>query len=160
MASAATKLLRCATFKARAWLAWLWAGQLLTVALLAAPNAFVTLARPEAGAYVSRLFLIDARLSLGVAVLMLLIEQRLQRQGNPGRVRFTGLLLLPMAILFLTVLGYDALQPLLAAAKAEQGTFALLHGLSMAAFATKTACVLALAWLSFSSCFAASASRA
>ena len=158
--SAVTKLLRCATFKARVWICLLWAGQLLTVALLAAPNAFATLTRPDAGAYVARLFLIDARISLGLALLTLLMEQRLQRQGNPGRIRFTRLLLLPVAILFLTVAGYDALQPLLQAAKAGQGSFALLHGLSMAAFGAKTAYVLALAWFSFSSCFAVSASRA
>ncbi len=152
--------MRCATFKARALLALLWAGQLLSVALLAAPNAFATLARPEAGAYVQRLFLVDARISLVLAVLMLLLEQRLQREQNPGRLRFTALLLLPVAVLFLTVGGYDALQPYLAAAKAGQGSFALLHGLSMAAFAAKTVCVLLLGWLSSSSCFAASASRA
>jgi hypothetical protein len=122
---------------------------LLTVALLAAPNAFATLARPEAGAYVSRLFLIDARVSLGMALALLMIEQRLQRDAHPGRLRFNAALLLPLLALLLTVAGYEALQPLLAQAKATgSANFALLHGLSMAAFAAKAATVLVLAWRS------------
>jgi Domain of unknown function (DUF4149) len=153
-------LLRCATNKLRALLALVWAGQLLCVAFLAAPNAFATLARPEASAYVSRLFLWDARISLAMGVLMLLFEQRLQRDKHPGRVRFTPLLWLPLGVLFITIGGQEALQPIVAAAKAGHGNFALAHGLSMAAFAAKTLAVLALGWLSFSSCLSASASRA
>jgi len=145
--SVPTRSSRCVTSKFRALLAALWAGQLLTVALLAAPNAFATLARPEAGAYVGRLFLIDARISLGAGMVLLLLEQRLQRQADPERLRFNASLLLPLLALFLTVAGYDALQPLLAQAKAGgPGSFAVLHGLSMAAFAAKAATVLVLAW--------------
>ncbi len=146
-ASVPTKSLRCATFKFRALLAALWAGQLLTVALLAAPNAFATLARPEAGAYVARLFLIDARLSLGLALALLVMEQRLQRDAHPERLRICAPLMLPLLALLLTVAGYEALQPLLVQAKAVgSSNFALLHGLSMAAFSAKAATVLVLAW--------------
>lgn len=151
--------MRFATSKFRALLAALWAGQLLTVALLAAPNAFATLARPEAGAYVARLFQIDARISLLLGVLMLLIEQRQQREVTPGRLRFGALLLLPLAALFLTVGGYEILRPMMEEARGGPN-FGLLHGLSMAAFAAKTICVLALAWLSSASNSSASASRA
>lgn len=142
----------------RALLAALWAGQLLTVALLAAPNAFATLARPEAGLYVARLFHLDARISMALALLLLLIERRLQRELHPGRFRFGLPMLLPLAALGLTVGGYEALQAPLDAARGGPD-FALLHGVSMAAFAAKTLCVLCLAWLT-SSCSTASASRA
>jgi hypothetical protein len=142
----------------RALLAALWAGQLLTVALLAAPNAFATLARPEAGAYVARLFLLDARISLVLGVLLILLEQRLQRDATPGRLRFSAALLLPAAAVFLTVGGYEALHPLMDEARGTP-QFGLFHGLSMAAFTAKTLCVLALAWIT-SSRSSASASRA
>lgn len=119
------------------------------MALLAAPNAFATLARPEAAAYVARLFQLDARISLALGLLLVLVEQRLQRQGTPGRLRFGAMLLLPLAAMFLTVGGYEALQPLMEEARGTP-RFGMLHGLSMAAFAAKTLCVLALAWLSVS----------
>lgn len=156
---APTKSSRSVTSKFRALLAALWAGQLLSVALLAAPNAFATLARPEAAAYVARLFQIDARISLGLALLLVLIEQRLQRQAMPGRLRFNALLLLPLAALFFTVGGYEVLRPMMEEARGGPN-FGLLHGLSMAAFAAKTICVLALAWLSLASSSSAWASRA
>ena len=43
----------------------------MCVALMAAPNAFATLARTEAGAYVGRLFWMDARVSMLLGVLLL-----------------------------------------------------------------------------------------
>jgi Domain of unknown function (DUF4149) len=159
VASGPTKCWRCATSKARLALAWLWAGQLLCVALLAAPNAFATLARPEAGAYVARLFLIDARISMVLGVLLLLMEQRLQREATPGRLRFTAGFVLPVAALLCVVGGYEALQPLLNEARGTP-SFGLLHGVSMAAFAAKTLCVLALAGITTSSYSSALASRA
>lgn len=140
-------------------MAALWAGQLLTVALLAAPNAFATLARPEAAAYVARLFQLDARISLVLGLLLVMMEQRLQRERTPGRLRFGALLLLPLSALFFTVGGYEVLRPLMDEARGGPN-FGLLHGLSMAAFAAKTLCVLWLAWLSSAWCSSASASRA
>lgn len=146
---------------ARKALCWLWAGQLLTIGLLAAPNAFATLARPDAGAYVARLFQMDARISMVVCVLLLLIEQRRQRQTTPGRLQFTAALLLPALALLCVVGGYEALQPLLVAAKAgARDDFSLLHGLSMAAFVAKTLCALTLAGLSLFSRSAVWVSRA
>lgn len=159
MGTAPTKCWRCATSRFRLALAWLWAGQLLAVALLAAPNAFATLARPEAGAYVARLFQLDARISMVVCVLLLLAEQRSQRDREPGRLRFSAGLVLPAAALFAVIGGYEALQPLMNDARGTP-RFGLLHGLSMAAFAAKTACALALAWITTSSCSSGAASRA
>ncbi|MBB5204148.1 hypothetical protein HNQ51_001441 [Inhella inkyongensis] len=130
----------------RGLLAALWAGQLLTVALLAAPNAFAVLARPEAAAYVQRLFALDAKISLGLGLLMVLMEQRLQRWAHPERVYFSAGLLLPALTIGLTVLGHEVLVPQMAAARVAGEGFAWLHGLSMAAFAGKTLAVLTLAW--------------
>ncbi len=67
--------------------------------------------------------------------------------------------MLPLGALLLTVGGYEVLQPIMNEARGTPD-FGLLHGLSMAAFAAKTLCVLALAWVTFSSCSSASASRA
>ena len=136
-----------------ALLAATWLGQLLAVALMAAPNAFATLARPEAGAYVGRLFLLDARTSLVVGVLLLLMEQRRQRDAHPGSLRFGARLVLPIVALFFTVLGFDGLRLAMEAARMGAGpaSFAVLHGLSMACFAAKIACVAALAWVSLTS---------
>ena len=125
VASAPTRSLKSATSRLQRLLAALWAGQLLAVALLAAPNAFATLERTEAGAYVARLFQIDARLSMA---------------------------------LLLTLGAQEVLRPLMDTARGGPD-FGWLHGLSMAAFAAKTLCVLLLAWVT-SSCSPAWASRA
>lgn len=145
---------RCATNKVRALLASAWLGQLLCVALMAAPNAFATLARPEAGMYVGRLFLLDARVTLVMGVVMLLIEQRLQRASHEGRIVFSRMLVLPMLAVFLAVLGFDALGTMMEQAKLGQGpvSFAWLHGLSMACFAAKIAVVAILAWGALTAC--------
>lgn len=153
---------RCGTsrlLQIRLALSWLWVGQLLAVALLAAPNAFATLARPEAGAYVTRLFQWDARLSMLICVLFLLLEQRIQREATPGRLHFSAGLLLPALALFAVVGGHEVLQPLMNDARGTP-RFGMLHGLSMAAFAAKTLCALALAWITTFSRSSASAWRA
>jgi hypothetical protein len=134
--------------RARALLAALWAGELLTVAFLAAPNAFASLERAQAGLYVGRLFEMDARIALAAAVLLVLMERRLQRDGaSTGPVM--GLpLVLPLVALFLTVLGYYGLQPLMESAKQGLGswTFLQLHAVSLALFGLRTVVVAVLAW--------------
>jgi len=131
---------------------------------MAAPNAFATLARPEAGAYVGRLFLLDARVSLVMGVVLLLVEQRRQRDAHGDRVVVSRLLVLPLLAVFLAVLGFDALSPMMEQAKQGQGPFgfALLHALSMACFVAKIAVVATLAWGSLRACDSsgAAASRA
>lgn len=158
VASAPTRSLKSATSRLQRLLAALWAGQLLAVALLAAPNAFATLERPEAGAYVARLFQIDARLSMALGVLLMLLEQRRQRNAHPGRLRFGVALVLPLMALLLTLGAQEVLRPLMDTARGGPD-FGWLHGLSMGAFAAKTLCVLLLAWVT-SSCSPAWASRA
>ncbi len=133
----------------RLLLAALWGGQLLCVATLAAPNAFAVLERSEAGRYVGRLFELDASVSLGLALLLVLMERRVQRDAaDEGRV-LTAALVLPLAALFCTVAGFYALQPMLAAARLGEGglSFASLHLISTSFYALKLVLVLALAWM-------------
>ncbi|MBB3192795.1 DUF4149 domain-containing protein [Roseateles terrae] len=132
----------------RALLAALWAGELLTVAFLAAPNAFASLERAQAGLYVGRLFEMDARIALAAAVLLVLMERRLQRDGTSTGPVMGLPLVLPLVALFLTVLGYYGLQPLMESAKQGLGswTFLQLHAVSLAMFGLRTVAVVVLAW--------------
>ena len=133
-------------YRIRAVLAALWGGLLLCVAFVAAPSAFAVLERAQAGALVGRLFALEANISLAAAVLLMVIERRLRRdEGGPA---FTAEFMLPAAALFCTVAGYFALQPMMAAARAGQGSlsFGALHAVSLGFFGLKTLLVLALAW--------------
>ncbi|MDN3920379.1 DUF4149 domain-containing protein [Roseateles violae] len=132
--------------RSQALLAALWGGLLLCVAFLAAPSAFAVLERAQAGAYVARVFALEANISLAAALLLMLIERRLARDAG-GR-GFTAGFLLPAGALFCTVAGYFALQPMMAAARAGQGSvsFMTLHAVSFGFYGLKTLLVLALAW--------------
>ena len=132
----------------RAVLAALWGGFLLCVAFAAAPNAFAVLEHVQAGAYVARLFALEAHTSLAVALILMLMARRLA--SDLGGKVFSLEFLLPAGALFCTVAGYFALQPLMAAAKAGQGSwsFGALHGISFAFFGLKILLVLVLAWRS------------
>jgi len=133
-------------YRLRAVLAALWGGLLLCVALVAAPSAFAVLERAQAGLLVGRLFALEANISLAAALLLIVIERRLRRdQEGPA---FTAEFLLPAGALFCTVAGYFALQPMMAAAKAGQGSlsFMALHAISFGFFGLKILLVLALAW--------------
>jgi hypothetical protein len=138
--------------KLQSLLAALWCGLLLCIACVAAPSAFAVLERVQAGAYVARVFAIEAQLSLALAVVLMLIERRRTRDaieaGAPSNV-FSARLMLPAVALFCTVAGYYALQPLMANARGGAGvaSFAALHGVSLAFFAAKGLVVLALAWI-------------
>lgn len=123
-------------------IAALWGGLLLCVALLAAPSAFAVLERTQAGLVVARLFALEANVSMVAALLLILMERRLNTSALGVN------LLLPAGALFCTVAGYFALQPLMAAAKTGQGTlsFLTLHAISFGFFGLKTVLVLALAW--------------
>ena len=57
-------------------------------------------------------------------------------------------MLLVLGTLFCTVAGYFGVQPLMAAARAGQGTFSFgqLHGISFGLFGLKIVLVAALAW--------------
>jgi len=130
--------------------AGLWAGILLCIGAIAAPSAFATLVPADAGGVVSRMFMQEAYLSLGVAIVLFVIERQRTRQvasAGAGSVFSLNLVLL-LGTLFCTIAGYFAVQPMVAAARAGQGTlsFGTLHAMSASLFALKGLLVLALAW--------------
>jgi hypothetical protein len=128
----------------------LWAGALVAVAAVATPAPFATLPAAEAGRVVARVLAVEAHASLALGALVLVLERLAARRAaasGPAPQFSTGMVLALVA-LFCTVVGYFALQPQMAAARAGQGalSFAALHGLSTVLFGAKLACVLALAW--------------
>lgn len=136
----------------QALLAALWGGLLLCVAFVATPSAFAVLDRVQAGAYVARVFALEAPISLALGLLLMLLERRLARdavEGGGASNQFSARLLLPVVALFCTVAGYYGLQPLMADARAGLGvaSFGALHGASLAFFGVKGLSVLALAWI-------------
>ena len=93
------------------------------------------------------MFAIEAHAGLAVAVVLLIVLRRINsRHDQPTGIDANVLLIL--ASLFCTIMGYFVLHPLMAAARAGEGflSFGALHGLSAAFFALKTLLVLALAW--------------
>ena len=133
-----------------AFLAGLWAGALLCIGFIATPAPFATLASADAGRVVGRIFAQEATLSLALALAMFLIvrgQARLAAASGAGSVLSADVLLV-LGTLFCTVVGYFALQPMLAAARLGQGAFSFgtLHGASMGIFALKAILVLVLAW--------------
>lgn len=127
-------------------LAGLWAGVLLCIALIATPAPFATLVTADAGRVVGRVFAQEAYVSLTVAMLLIFMERARTRDGA-GPVFSTNLILL-LGTLFCTVAGYFAVQPMMAAARAGQGSLSIgwLHAISVGFFVLKGLLVLALAW--------------
>ena len=128
----------------------LWAGALLAVAVVATPAPFATLPAADAARVVARVLAVEAHASLGLGALALVLERLAARRAAAadGAPQFSGGMALALLALLCTVVGYFALQPQMAAARAGQGAlgFAALHGISMALYGVKVACVLALAW--------------
>ena len=128
----------------------LWAGLLLTVALIATPAPFATLATHDAGRVVARILAQEAYASLAFAVVLYVLERRHGRsdaaQGR-GSV-LSGNLLLVFGALFCTVAGYFAIQPMMEAARAGQPgpSFMTLHAASTGLYALKAILVAVLAW--------------
>lgn len=118
----------------------LWAGLLICIATLATPAAFA-MAPAEAGRIVGRIFAQEAVVSMVLALLITALERRAAPDRQAG-------VWLALGALFCTVAGYYALQPLMAAARAGQGTlsFGQLHAISLGLFALKGVLVLVLAW--------------
>lgn len=134
----------------RALLPALWAGGLVTVAAIATPAPFATLPVAEAGRVVARILAQEAHASLAFGVVLLLLEgvaAKRRAAGGAGS-QFSAGMVLALAAIFCTVLGYFALQPLMPAARAGQGSFsfAQLHAASAVCYGVKTLLVLALAW--------------
>jgi hypothetical protein len=133
-----------------ALLAGLWAGTLVCIGAIAAPAAFATLARADAGRFVGRVFMIEAYLSLGLAVVLFLIERRRTRDAaetGAGSLLSANLVLL-LGTLFCTVAGYFAIEPMMIAARAGEGpwSYGALHAASAGLFVLKGVLVLVLAW--------------
>ena len=128
----------------------LWAGWLICVAALATPAAFALLERAVAGHVVARMLAQEAYTSLVLGVVLLVLERLEARHAAvEGRgSQFTVGMVLALAALFCTVLGYFALQPMMAAARAGQGSlsFMTLHLISAGLFVLKGLLVLTLAW--------------
>ena len=135
----------------RSLLSGLWAGLLVCVGAIAAPNLFAVLERPLAGLAAGRIFTAEAYWSLLLAVALLVIERALSRRkvgSKGGGSQFTLNLGLVVLALACTVAGHFGIQPMMELARAGQGawSFAALHGASTVLFGIKGLAVLALAW--------------
>ncbi len=147
MTMMAPKLLRL-----QGWLAGLWAGMIVGIGAIAAPSLFAVLDRPMAGAGAGRIFSIEAKVSLGLAIVLFLMERRRVRdeaERTGAKQVMTAHLLLVLGALFLTVFGQFAMHPMMEAAKAGQATalsFGALHGISAVMYWLKAVMVMVLAW--------------
>ena len=136
--------------RVRRLLPGLWAGLLLSVALLATPAPFALLAAAEAGRVVGRVLAQEAYSSLALGVVLLILERLHARRATlqDRGTQFTPGMMLCLGALFCTVAGYFGLQPLMAQARAGQGglSFGQLHAVSAAFYLVKLGLVLALTW--------------
>jgi hypothetical protein len=137
----------------QSWLAGLWAGIIVGVGAISAPSLFAVLEKAQAGQGAGRIFSIEAKVSLGFAMVLFMIERRrvrdLAEAHGKGTVGMTGQLLLILGALFLTVFGQFALHPMIEAAKQGQPaplSFGALHGISAIMFWLTGVLVMALAW--------------
>ena len=130
--------------------AGLWAGVILCIAAIGAPAGYATLTPDMAGRVAGRMFSREAYLSLAVGVILLLLvrrQARMDAEAGRGSIFSTDVVLV-LGTLFCTMLGYFAIQPMLAEARAGQGlwSFGALHGVSVVLFGLKGLLALALAW--------------
>jgi hypothetical protein len=138
------------TVRWRRLIAAMWLGALLTVAGIATPAPFATLPRVDAGRVVAFVLANEAMLSVGLGVVLVVLE-RLAAKSDAlarGRSQFSAGMSLALGAVFCTVAGYFGIQPLMAEARAGTGrfTFGQLHAASSAFFVVKTFLVAALAW--------------
>ena len=134
--------------RAAGFLTGLWAGVLLGVGFIGAPAGFASTFPETAGRIAGRMFMQEAYLSLGLSVLLLLMLRRIWQMTETRRSILGADALMLLAVAFCTVLGYFGLQPVMAAAKAGQGSlsFGALLGISMSLYAVKALLLLVLAW--------------
>ena len=130
-----------------ACLAGLWAGVLLGVGLIGAPAGFAVAPSEIAGRSAGRMFAIEAHASLAIAVL-LLIALRSIKSERPSETSMEVNIFLVLGSLFCTIAGYFVLQPMMAAARAGEGSlsFGALHALAAAFFALKALSMVWLTW--------------
>ena len=123
---------------ARLLVAALWAGSLWALGYIAAPAAFKVLGSGQAGDLVALLLTRQAWLSIGCA-LVLLVLLRLSKDLAPARQRFLSLLVLAMLACALVI--FVGLQPGMAHLRVLAGEggvraspywtqFAVMHGVS------------------------------
>ncbi len=136
--------------RARRLLPGLWAGWQLCVALLATSSVFAVLPREGAAPVVARMLAQEAYTSLALGIVLLVLERLAARRAamsGQGSQFSTGMVL-ALGTLLCTVLGYFVIEPLMAAARAGQGTwsFGQLHAASAAFFLVKLGLIGVLAW--------------
>ena len=137
---------------ARLLIATLWCGSLWTIGYLVAPTLFATLSdRVLAGAIAGSLFQIEAWLSLGAALALIVLGRFASHDIARARKRF----LLILGMLICTLVGYFALHPFMAALRESAGAggvmaselhtrFAILHGVSSVLYLTESLLAVAL----------------
>jgi hypothetical protein len=126
--------------RARLLIVTLWVGSLWTIGYLVAPTLFATLPdRVLAGTIAGSLFRIEAWVSVACAVLLVALSRvPVDKFGERAR---TVPVLLVIAMLVCTLIGYFALQPFMAALREAAGPggvmaseaktrFGILHGIS------------------------------
>ncbi len=131
-----------------ACLAGLWGGVLIGIGFIGAPAGFAVAAAEIAGRSAGRMFAVEAYVSLAAALAMLLLTRKLASDQTAPASAFNANVLLVLGTLFCTIVGYFVLRPMMAEARAGQGSlsFGALHGLSAGFFALKALLVLSLAW--------------
>ena len=136
--------------RAGAWVAGAWAGLMIGVGGVAAPLLFSLLPRADAGRVAARLFSLEATIGVCAGALLVLVGLQLGRDRAERAVgpRFGAELILALLAVACIVAGYYAVQPLLEAARAGQGSlsFAALHGIASAFFVLRLTLVAILAW--------------
>ena len=136
--------------RAGAWIAGAWAGLMIGVGGVAAPLLFSMLLRADAGRVAARLFSLEATIGLCVGAVLVLVGLQLGRdraERDQGS-RFGAELILALAAVACIVVGHYAVQPMIEAARAGQGSlsFAALHAIASAFYALRLALVTLLAW--------------
>lgn len=130
--------------RVRLLVATLWVGSLWTVGYLVAPTLFATLAdRALAGTIAGSMFRIEAWLSIGCAVALIVLIQLTTHPEDAARRR--GWMILIAAMLACTLVSHFGLQPYMAVLRETAGTgavmttdvrtqFGILHGISSALY--------------------------
>ena len=136
----------------QSWLAGVWAGVVLALGGLAAPALFSVLERSMAGTGAGRIFTLESYVSLGMSMLMFVLERRRVRDAvDAGRAQsaMSATLLMVLAVLFLTIVGQHVLHPMIQAARQGMSTalsFGALHGISAVLYWCKAVLLLVMAW--------------
>ncbi len=134
----------------RALLPALWLGFGLCVAVLATPAPMALLPPADAGRVVARMLAQEAHTSLGLGIVVLVLERVAARRASAAGQgsQFSVGMLLALGTLACTVVGYFVVQPMMVGARAGQGalSFGQLHAVSAAFFGLKLVLLAALCW--------------